>query len=139
MREKDPTDRPVASEDVAGSGSGAGTHHLPRAQAAQGEAPQRGATSAGDPVGSSADPGNPPILDTRGTWCPLPVLLTERRLAELPAGARLAVLGTDPAIREDVPAWCAETGHRLLSLEEQPDGTLRFTVEKARETSDSTP
>ena len=71
------------------------------------------------------------VLDVRGTFCPLPVLLTERELRKLPPGARVTVLGDDPAIHGDVPAWCAETGHRLVALEESTGGDIRFVVEKA--------
>lgn len=71
------------------------------------------------------------VLDVRGTFCPLPVLLTERELRKLPPGARVTVLGDDPAIHGDLPAWCAETGHRLVELEELAGGDIRFVVQKA--------
>jgi len=71
-----------------------------------------------------------PYLDTRGTFCPLPVLLTDRALRKLPAGASLTVLGDDPAIHGDIPAWCEETGHRLVALEQLTGEDIRFVVEK---------
>lgn len=70
------------------------------------------------------------FLDTRGTFCPLPVLLTARALEPLAAGDRLVVVGDDPAIHGDVPAWCADTGHRLVELEELAGEDIRFVVEK---------
>ncbi|HEX2253134.1 MAG TPA: sulfurtransferase TusA family protein [Thermoanaerobaculia bacterium] len=81
---------------------------------------------------TGAGPTGPdrPDLDLRGLFCPLPVLLTDRALSPLAPGARLTVLGDDPAIHGDLPAWCAETGHRLVALEELPGGVLRFVVEK---------
>jgi tRNA 2-thiouridine synthesizing protein A len=72
-----------------------------------------------------------PDLDVRGTFCPLPVLLAQRALDPLPPGSRLTVLGDDPAIHGDVPAWCAAAGHRLVELTGLPDGLVRFVVEKA--------
>jgi tRNA 2-thiouridine synthesizing protein A len=71
-----------------------------------------------------------PYLDTRGTFCPLPILLTERELRPLPPGARLTVVGDDPAIHGDVPAWCEDTGHHLVELEELTGEDIRFVVEK---------
>ena len=69
-------------------------------------------------------------LDVRGLLCPIPILRTAKRLRDLPPGARLEVVGDDPAIVEDMPVWCAETGNRLLGLER--DGELvRCLVEKA--------
>jgi tRNA 2-thiouridine synthesizing protein A len=72
----------------------------------------------------------PPPLDVRGTFCPLPVLLAQRALDPLPAGARLTVLGDDPAIHGDVPAWCREAGHRLVELVARKGEGIRFVVEK---------
>lgn len=57
-------------------------------------------------------------LDTRSLLCPLPVLLTAREIAGLPPGARLVVEGDDRGILEDLPAWCAATGHRLVEIGE---------------------
>lgn len=34
-------------------------------------------------------------------------------------GDELELLATDPAVRSDLPAWCASTGHQLVSLEER--------------------
>jgi tRNA 2-thiouridine synthesizing protein A len=39
------------------------------------------------------------------------VLQTEKRLAQLPAGARLVVLATDPMARIDIPLYCRQNGH----------------------------
>jgi tRNA 2-thiouridine synthesizing protein A len=81
---------------------------------------------------SSPQPAaSPPVeLDVRGKLCPLPVLLAERRLATLPAGARLAVTGDDPGMLEDFPAWCAGTGHRLVDLARGEAGVIRCVIEK---------
>jgi len=68
-------------------------------------------------------------LDVRGMLCPIPVIRTAARMRELPAGARLEVLGDDPAITEDMPVWCERTGNPLISMEQK--GTLvRCVVEK---------
>ncbi|GHD99623.1 hypothetical protein U879_07060 [Defluviimonas sp. 20V17] len=54
-------------------------------------------------------------LDAVGLLCPLPVLRARKRLMSLAPGARLEVRATDPAAREDIPAFCARTGHELLA------------------------
>ncbi|WP_248307140.1 MULTISPECIES: sulfurtransferase TusA family protein [unclassified Devosia] len=56
-------------------------------------------------------PTEPTLIDARGLKCPLPVLQTEKRLAQLPAGARLVVLATDPMARIDIPLYCRQNGH----------------------------
>lgn len=84
-------------------------------------------------AGPAEQPDDGPFLDLRGLFCPLPVLLAERALADLPPGARVTAIGDDPAIHGDVPAWCAETGHRLVELTELEAKEIRFVVEKRRE------
>lgn len=79
-----------------------------------------------------AGSGNDPIeLDVIGLNCPLPVMRTRRALSDLPRGARLIVRASDPLAAIDIPHFCAESGHRLLSMRE--DGrVLVFSIEKGR-------
>lgn len=72
----------------------------------------------------------PSRLDVIGTFCPIPVLLAVREMRRLTPGARLELLGDDPAMREDVPAWCEHAGHRLVEATEERGGVLRFLVER---------
>ena len=57
-------------------------------------------------------------LDAIGLLCPLPVLKARKRLKTLPDGAVLALLADDPAAIVDVPHFCAEAGHALLSCQD---------------------
>ncbi|AKI01981.1 putative redox protein, regulator of disulfide bond formation [Hoeflea sp. IMCC20628] len=54
-------------------------------------------------------------LDTLGLQCPLPVLKARKRLGEMPAGAVLCLVSDDPLSAIDVPFFCSEAGHELLS------------------------
>ncbi|MEL6980411.1 MAG: sulfurtransferase TusA family protein [Pseudomonadota bacterium] len=69
-------------------------------------------------------------LDARGLLCPLPVLKARKRLSALPSGAVLRVLADDPAAVIDVPHFCAEQGHDLLSQGAAADGALVFLLRK---------
>jgi tRNA 2-thiouridine synthesizing protein A len=69
------------------------------------------------------------LIDVRGLKCPLPVLKTARRMAPHPAGTRFLVLTTDPLAAIDVPHFCNENGHRLVSNTRE-DGEMRFEIEK---------
>lgn len=60
-------------------------------------------------------------LDALGLLCPLPVLKARKRLKSMPAGSILRVLADDPAAIVDVPHFCAEAGHILLSQEQESD------------------
>jgi tRNA 2-thiouridine synthesizing protein A len=54
-------------------------------------------------------------LDATGLLCPLPVLKARKRLQALASGETLTLLADDPAAVVDVPHFCAETGHELVS------------------------
>jgi tRNA 2-thiouridine synthesizing protein A len=69
-------------------------------------------------------------LDLRGLKCPLPVLKTRRKMLELPDGSVIAVETTDPLAAIDIPHFCNEDGHRLVSQEKTAAGH-RFTIRKA--------
>ena len=56
-------------------------------------------------------------LDARGLLCPLPVIRTQNRVAELAPGDTLAVACTDPGAANDIPAWCRINGHELVAIE----------------------
>jgi tRNA 2-thiouridine synthesizing protein A len=67
-------------------------------------------------------------LDTKGLACPLPILKTKKALSELPKGAKLEVLATDPGSLPDFTAFCESTGNVLLEHSLQ-GGIYRFVIE----------
>lgn len=60
-------------------------------------------------------------LDVKGLLCPMPVIRTQNRVKTLAAGQRLRIVGTDPGMLSDIPAWCRINGHRLLEAERSAD------------------
>ena len=54
-------------------------------------------------------------LDARYMLCPMPVIKTQNKIAELQPGDVLEVRCTDPGALYDIPAWCKVHGHELLS------------------------
>jgi len=54
-------------------------------------------------------------LDATGLLCPLPVLKARKRLQALKTGDTLKVIADDPAAIVDVPHFCSESGHVLVS------------------------
>jgi tRNA 2-thiouridine synthesizing protein A len=68
------------------------------------------------------------VVDARGLRCPLPVLMTEKRLAVLPDGAALVVLATDVVARIDIPLYCRQNGHSCDIGE--AEGAMRFAIVK---------
>ncbi|RMH37390.1 MAG: sulfurtransferase TusA family protein [Nitrospirae bacterium] len=58
-------------------------------------------------------------LDTLGYLCPMPIILTSKKIKELAPGQVLEVLSDDEGIKKDMPAWCQTTGHEMVGLEEE--------------------
>ncbi len=60
-------------------------------------------------------------LDARNMLCPLPVIRTQDKVAELASGDILDVTCTDPGALNDIPAWCRINGHSVISTRENAD------------------
>ena len=71
------------------------------------------------------------VYDLRGLNCPLPVLKARKRLSGMHPGSRLWLETTDPLAVIDIPAFCTESGHRLVETEPVAGGH-RFLVERGR-------
>ncbi len=69
-------------------------------------------------------------IDARGMLCPLPVLKLRKRMKPLADGALIELWADDPAAVVDVPHFCAEAGHRLVSVTEA-EGYQVYSVRKA--------
>lgn len=68
-------------------------------------------------------------VDARGLNCPLPIIMTKKALVDLPAGATVEVLATDPGSVADFEAFCRTTGHKLLEQSVE-NGVYRFLIQK---------
>lgn len=72
---------------------------------------------------------NAHTLDAVGLLCPLPVLKARKRLQALSSGDMLIVTADDPAAVIDVPHFCAEAGHTLVTAD--TDGPVqRYAIRK---------
>jgi tRNA 2-thiouridine synthesizing protein A len=63
-------------------------------------------------------------LDARNLLCPLPVIKTQDKAAELNRGDILEVFCTDPGALNDIPAWCRIHGHQVLDANESGDEVI---------------
>lgn len=71
------------------------------------------------------------IYDLKGLKCPLPVLKARKRLAGMQPGERLWLHTTDPLAVIDIPAFCQQDGHDLVSTG-TTDGGHCFLVERRK-------
>lgn len=68
-------------------------------------------------------------LDATGLLCPLPVLKAAKRMRALPSGGLMRLLADDPAAIVDVPHFCTEQGHELVSSDEE-GGVQIYVIRK---------
>ena len=50
-------------------------------------------------------------LDTRGLYCPEPVMLLHNRIRDMAPGDVVVVLASDPSTQRDIPRFCEFLGH----------------------------
>ncbi len=67
-------------------------------------------------------------LDARRLLCPMPVIRTQDRIAQLQPGDVLQVTCSDPGAAQDIPAWSRINGHTIISIE-HTDDELVISVE----------
>lgn len=81
---------------------------------------------ASDPQSSSEDGAS---LDTRGLFCPEPVMLLHGRVRAMRPGELLTVIATDPSTQRDIPRFCEFLGHALLEASMR-DGEFVYCIRK---------
>jgi len=71
-------------------------------------------------------------LDAKRMMCPMPVIKTQDRVAELQVDDTLEVICTDPGALNDIPAWCRINGHEVVGSKEE-NGEVIITVKVGEE------
>ena len=71
-------------------------------------------------------------LDARNLTCPLPILKSKKALKALKINQVLEILTTDPASKNDIPAWVNVSGQELISMEEKDSRNYRFLVRRLK-------
>jgi tRNA 2-thiouridine synthesizing protein A len=71
------------------------------------------------------------VLDLKGLLCPLPIVKLSQAIKDLPIGAIIEGVATDPGVMADVPAWAKASGQELISIEQQGK-EYRFVIKKVK-------
>jgi len=56
-------------------------------------------------------------LDTRGLYCPEPIMMLHAKVREVEKGQVIKLLASDPATTRDVPKFCNFLPHELVGSE----------------------
>jgi tRNA 2-thiouridine synthesizing protein A len=69
-------------------------------------------------------------LDAKGLMCPMPIVKLAKKFKEMPSGKVLELISDDVGSKEDVPAWCKNTGNQLLESKEDK-GVFYYYIKKS--------
>ena len=79
---------------------------------------------------SDVSPAPSRTLDTRGSYCPQPVIDTDGAMRQLAPGEVLEVLADDVGVLYDLPAWCSAHRQKLLAIEREAK-LIRVLIQKS--------
>lgn len=69
-------------------------------------------------------------VDAVGLFCPIPVVKLKLELEKVELNEVVELLADDPGVLSDLPAWCQETGNRLLSLAKNQEDIFVGYIQK---------
>lgn len=72
---------------------------------------------------------SPRELDTRGLFCPEPVMMLHGAIRDMAPGEAVRVIATDPSTQRDIPRFCQFLGHALLEQAAEGD-EFRYLIRK---------
>lgn len=70
-------------------------------------------------------------IDARGLVCPMPTIRLGQAIRKVEVGQLVGVLTDDPGSKENMAAWCKNTGHELVERSAD-EATARYTVRRSR-------
>lgn len=70
-------------------------------------------------------------LDCKGLLCPMPIIKLSKVIKGIQVGEVIEMLATDPGSVPDMQAYQAQTGHEIVSSEQQ-NGVFRFLVRRTK-------
>ncbi|MFX1450412.1 MAG: sulfurtransferase TusA family protein [Promethearchaeota archaeon] len=58
-------------------------------------------------------------LDVRGKTCPMPVLLTRKKIREIGSGKILEIIGDFQPAKENIQKFLEKEGHKILEIKDE--------------------
>ena len=71
-------------------------------------------------------------LDTRGLFCPEPVMMLHNEIRDMSIGDVVEILATDPSTKRDFLKFCTFLDQELL-VQSEENGIYRFLIRKSSE------
>jgi tRNA 2-thiouridine synthesizing protein A len=58
------------------------------------------------------------VLDVKGKTCPIPVLMTRKKIRNLSAGDILEIIGDFPPAKKNIQNFLIKKGHEVLEIQD---------------------
>jgi tRNA 2-thiouridine synthesizing protein A len=71
------------------------------------------------------------FLDSKNLLCPMPIIKLAQAIKKIGVGQTILTETTDPGSQYDIAAWARQTGHALISTE-QDGSVFRFLVRRTK-------
>ena len=75
-------------------------------------------------------------LDTKGMKCPMPTIQLGQRIRSIPVGEEIRIFSDDKSFGSNLRAWCQQTGHTLVTINEDDLQNIVAVVRREQNTSD---
>jgi tRNA 2-thiouridine synthesizing protein A len=72
---------------------------------------------------------NPETLDVKGKMCPMPVVLTKRKLESIKLGQLLEVVGEGELEFDNIQRWVRNNGHEVVEASKS-DSSFKIVIKK---------
>ncbi|HZK52100.1 MAG TPA: sulfurtransferase TusA family protein [Actinomycetota bacterium] len=70
-------------------------------------------------------------VDARGLVCPMPTIRLGQAIRKVEVGRLVEVWTDDPGSKQNMAAWCKNTGHELVE-QSSDDSCFRYVVRRSR-------
>ncbi|MFX0094373.1 MAG: sulfurtransferase TusA family protein [Candidatus Hodarchaeota archaeon] len=71
-------------------------------------------------------------IDAVGLYCPVPLFQTRKAINSIDVGQILEIFADDPGAEPDLKSFAKRTGHKILKIEKDSDGVLRFLIQRGK-------
>ncbi|MEE3183826.1 MAG: sulfurtransferase TusA [Pseudomonadota bacterium] len=68
-------------------------------------------------------------IDTRGLFCPEPLMLVRNKIREMTSGETIRIEATDPSTKRDFTNFCRFLGHQLVQCSKNGD-IFEYVIKK---------
>jgi tRNA 2-thiouridine synthesizing protein A len=70
-------------------------------------------------------------VDARGLVCPMPTIRLGQAIRRVEMGQLVEIWTDDPGSKENMAAWCRNTGHELIE-QSSDESTFTYVVRRSR-------